>query len=86
MPDSGGRHLIQGAGARPIRPTALGVLPEPDGLSYRQVEEIVRLVIKESQLLAFDCVELAPIEGLHGPDFLVAKLLYKLMCLRLTSP
>ena len=60
--------------------------PEPDGLSYRQVEEIVRLVIKESQLLAFDCVELAPIEGLHGPDFLVAKLLYKLMCLRLTSP
>lgn len=60
--------------------------PEPDGLSYRQVEEIVRLVIKESRLLAFDCVELAPIEGLHGPDFLVAKLLYKLMCLRLTSP
>ena len=60
--------------------------PEPDGLSYRQVEEIVRLVIKESRLLAFDCVELAPIEGLHGPDFLVAKLLYKLMCLRLTNP
>ena len=60
--------------------------PEPDGLSYRQVEEIVRVVIKESRLLAFDCVELAPIEGLHGPDFLVAKLLYKLMCLRLTSP
>lgn len=60
--------------------------PEPDGLSYRQVEDIVRVVIKESRLLAFDCVELAPIEGLHGPDFLVAKLLYKLMCLRLTSP
>lgn len=60
--------------------------PEPDGLTYRQVEEILRVVIKESRLLAFDCVELAPIEGLHGPDFLIAKLLYKLMCLRLTNP
>lgn len=53
--------------------------PEPDGLSYRQAEEIVRVVVKNSEILAFDCVELAPVEGFHAADFLVAKFLAKLM-------
>jgi agmatinase len=60
--------------------------PEPNGLSFLQAEEIVRVVVRESRLVAFDCVELAPIEGLHAPDFMVAKFLYRLMSLRLTNP
>ena len=35
--------------------------PEPNGMSYLQAEEIVRVIIRESRLVAFDCVELAPI-------------------------
>lgn len=57
--------------------------PEPNGLSYIQVENIVRAVIEESNLFAFDCVELAPTEGSHAADFFVAKFLYRLMNLRL---
>lgn len=53
--------------------------PEPDGLNFRQVENIIRTSISKSQLLAFDCVELAPMPNFHSPDFMVAKLLYRLM-------
>jgi N1-aminopropylagmatine ureohydrolase len=60
--------------------------PEPNGLTYLQAEEIVRIITKESRLIAFDCVELAPISGFHASDFLVAKFLYRLMNLRLASP
>lgn len=33
-------------------------------------------------MVAADVVELAPIPGLHAPDFLVAKLVYKLLAYR----
>ena len=29
--------------------------------------------------MAFDCVELAPVAGSHASDFIVAKLVYRLM-------
>jgi len=53
--------------------------PEPDGLSYRQGEAILRILSQEANLVAFDCVELAPIPGHHASDFVVAKLVYRLM-------
>lgn len=53
--------------------------PEPNGLSYAQGESIFRLLAEEANLVAFDCVELAPIEGHHASDFVVAKLVYRLM-------
>ena len=32
---------------------------------------------EEREVVGMDIVELAPIEGMHAPDFLAAKLLYK---------
>lgn len=53
--------------------------PEPDGLSFRQGERVFKILAEEANLIAFDCVELAPIPGHHSSDFVVAKLVYRLM-------
>ena len=55
--------------------------PEPDGLSYSEGEDILRILSEEANLVAFDCVELAPVEGHHVSEFVVAKFLYRLMTL-----
>lgn len=59
--------------------------PEPDGLSFRQGERIFKILAEEARLVAFDCVELAPAPGQHASDFVVAKLVYRLMNLFLRS-
>ncbi len=51
--------------------------PEPDGLSWRQTLEIIRIVAQSGTIVALDCVELAPAPGLHMADFAAAKLVYK---------
>ncbi|BDI30298.1 agmatinase [Capsulimonas corticalis] len=53
--------------------------PEPGGLLWYDVLEIVQTVARESTVIAFDVVELAPIPGLHAPDFTAAKLVYKVL-------
>ena len=56
--------------------------PEPGGLSWARTLEVVRVVCREAaRLPALDIVELAPIPGLLGPDFLAARLAYKIMAL-----
>ncbi len=56
--------------------------PEPDGLLWQEVLDIVRLIAGSAErVLAFDVVELAPIPGLHAPNYLAAKLTYKVMSL-----
>jgi agmatinase len=59
--------------------------PEPNGLSWNQALEIVRTVAREANVVAIDCVELAPIPGQHASDFLAAKLVYKAIGLTLKS-
>jgi agmatinase len=59
--------------------------PEPGGLLWEEVLEIVRTVASESHVVAIDCVELAPIPGQHASDFLAAKLVYKTIGLTLAS-
>lgn len=51
--------------------------PEPDGLTWRETLDILRTVTQTAQIVAIDCVELAPTAGQHAADFAVAKLLYK---------
>jgi agmatinase len=51
--------------------------PEPDGLSWNETLAIVRSVAQDGRIVGIDCVELAPVAGLHAADFAVAKLLYK---------
>jgi agmatinase len=54
--------------------------PEPGGLSWARVLEVARTVAREAASVpAFDVVELAPVAGLRAPDFLAAKLVYKIM-------
>ncbi|UCD30455.1 MAG: agmatinase [Planctomycetota bacterium] len=54
--------------------------PEPGGISWERILEIAQVVCKESaHVPIFDVVELAPIPGLIAPDFLAAKLVYKIM-------
>lgn len=53
--------------------------PEPGGLDYYEVLDILRGVAAQKNIVGFDLVELSPIRGLNHPDFTAAKLIYKLM-------
>ncbi len=53
--------------------------PEPGGLFWHDVLEIVRTIAAHSNVIAFDCVELAPLPGLPASDFIAAKLVYKIL-------
>ena len=61
--------------------------PEPGGLSWEAMLDVARTVFREAKdVPAFDVVELAPIPGMLGPDFLAAKLVYKLISFALLKP
>jgi len=51
--------------------------PEPGGLGWYEVIELIRAVCSRRNLVGFDIVELCPRENMWGSDFLAAKLLYK---------
>jgi len=53
--------------------------PEPGGLRWDVVIQYLRRVFDEKDVLGFDMVELAPIENMHAPNFLAAKLYYKML-------
>jgi len=53
--------------------------PEPDGMLWHDLLEILRLTAKHKRIVGFDIVELLPIKGLVAPDFLAAKLIYRLL-------
>lgn len=51
--------------------------PEPGGLTWYDVVGLLRKTFASRNVIGMDIVELAPIEGLLGPDVLAAKLAYK---------
>jgi agmatinase len=53
--------------------------PEPGGLDWYTTIEYLRNVFESKEVVGFDIVELAPIAGLKGPQFLAAKLYYKML-------
>lgn len=53
--------------------------PEPDGMSWRQVNDLVRRVCREKTVIGFDVVELCPHEAHHGSDFFAAKLVHRML-------
>ena len=53
--------------------------PEPGGMLWYPVLKLLRKVFDATNVRGIDVVELAPIPGLHAPDFLVAKLIYKMI-------
>jgi agmatinase len=53
--------------------------PEPGGLHWNDLIDLLSASAKHKKIRGFDVVELAPIKGMHAPDFICAKLVYKLM-------
>ena len=59
--------------------------PEPGGLSWYETLALLRATIRQRQVVACDVVELSPIPGLLAPNFLCAKLVYKILTYRFGS-
>ena len=53
--------------------------PEPGGLFWNETLDLLKQVFKNYNVVGFDIVELAPIKELPAPDFMAAKLYYKLL-------
>jgi agmatinase len=59
--------------------------PEPGGLSWQEITALLRATAERRRIVAADIVELSPIPGLVAPNFLCAKLLYKLLTYRFVN-
>ena len=53
--------------------------PEPGGLFWYDVIKLLKLLIEQKNVVAFDIVELAPMETNKISEFLTAKLYYKIL-------
>jgi agmatinase len=53
--------------------------PEPGGLGWYEVLELLKRVFRNNSVVGFDVVELCPNKNNKAPDFLAAKLIYKLI-------
>jgi agmatinase len=56
--------------------------PEPGGLTWYETIGLLRATMRQRTVVGCDVVELSPIPGLHAPNFLCAKLVYKLLTYR----
>ena len=56
--------------------------PEPGGLSWYELLGLLRRVSERKNVVGFDLVELSPMGGFVAPNFLCAKLIYKLLSYR----
>jgi agmatinase len=50
--------------------------PEPAGLKFEEIIEMLKEIAKGKNLVGADFTELAPIPGLDAPNYLAAKLIY----------
>jgi len=53
--------------------------PEPGGLYWYEILNLLKKVIEKKELVGFDVVELCPNKYNKAPDFLAAKLIYKIL-------
>jgi agmatinase len=53
--------------------------PEPGGLLWYDVLALLKKAAEKRNIVGFDVVELCPNENNKAPDFLAAKLIYKLL-------
>jgi agmatinase len=56
--------------------------PEPGGLSWYEVIKLLKFVALKRNIVGFDVMELAPNSSNKAPDFVAAKLIYKLLSYR----
>jgi agmatinase len=72
---------IDADGLDPAIMPAVGT-PEPGGLSWYETLALLRRVIEVKNVVGCDLVELSPFPGLAAPNFLCAKLVYKILSYR----
>lgn len=53
--------------------------PEPGGIHWYDMLSYLKMLFKQREVVGFDIVELAPIQGERSSEFLTAKLYYKLL-------
>ena len=53
--------------------------PEPGGLFWDETLQIIKMAFKNSNIVGADVNELAPIKGFNSYNFLIAKLIYKIL-------
>jgi agmatinase len=53
--------------------------PEPGGLYWYEILDLLKKVIEKKELVGFDIVELCPNKYNKAPDFLASKLIYKIL-------
>ena len=53
--------------------------PQPGGLSWNGINDLLRVITSRSRVVGFDVVELAPNLGHTHASFTAAKLVYRLM-------
>lgn len=53
--------------------------PEPGGMLWNEILGLLKTVCREKNVVGFDVVELSPRKGEIAPDFMAAKLVFKLM-------
>jgi agmatinase len=53
--------------------------PEPGGIGWYEALSLLKEVAKDKKVVGFDVVELCPMQGNVAPDFLAAKLVYRLL-------
>mgnify|MGYP001200738286 FL=1 len=53
--------------------------PEPGGLFWDETLQIIKIAFKNSNIVGADVNELAPIKGFNSYNFLIAKLIYKIL-------
>ena len=51
--------------------------PEPGGGFWHETMRFLGYVFQEKNVIGMDVVELAPIEGFHAPDFVIARLVHR---------
>jgi N1-aminopropylagmatine ureohydrolase len=60
--------------------------PEPGGLSWYELLALLRATISRRNVIGCDVVELSPLPGLMAPNFLCAKLVYKILTYKFARP
>lgn len=59
--------------------------PEPDGLSYREVINFLKLINERHNIIGLDVVELCPNEINKASDFLATKLIYQILSMKFNN-
>lgn len=59
--------------------------PEPGGMDWNTMIRYLKKVFTQKEVIGFDIVELAPIDHLKAPQFLAAKLYYKMLSYKFSN-